>query len=107
MSRNALWAGLVVVAICGTARGQDDTIVGTPVMPAGYYQHSGVAPLFHRRQVCPVYPDCPPLAPGTPGTPGMPGTPVDPSMPPTGNAPDLSGLTSPFATGTEGGGLQG
>jgi hypothetical protein len=37
----------------------------------------------------------------------MPGTPVDPNMPPSTNPPDLSGLTIPFATGTEGGGLQG
>ena len=104
MSRNALWVGFVFTAFCSTTQGQDSAIPGSPVVPAGYYQQSGVAPLFHRRQVCPVYPDCPPLAPGTPG---MPGTPVDPNMPPTTNPPDLSGLTSPFATGTEGGGLQG
>lgn len=33
--------------------------------------------------------------------------PVDPTMPAPTTAPDLSGLTTPFATGTEGGGLQG
>jgi len=37
----------------------------------------------------------------------MPGTPIDPNMPPPVAPPDLSGLTTPFATGTEGGGLQG
>ena len=46
----------------------------------------------------PCYPECPPLAPGTP---------VDPTNPPPVTPPDMQGLTSPFATGTEGGGLQG
>lgn len=100
MSRIMLLVGIAVTTVCATVQGQESTIPGEPVTPVGYQHHSGVAPLFHRRQV-PVYPDCPPI------TPGMPGTPVDPMMPPSINPPDLTGLSSPFATGTEGGGLQG
>ena len=62
MSRIVLCVGVVIATVCGTVQGQEQALPVDPVMPAGY-QHSGVAPLFHRRQV-PVYPDCPPLAPG-------------------------------------------
>lgn len=103
MSRIMLCVGIAVATVCGTVQGQDSSIPGEPVTPVGYQHHSGVAPLFHRRSVpsYPVYPDCPPITPGTPGTP------VDPTMPPPITPPDLSGLSTPFATGTEGGGLQG
>ena len=111
MSRMMLWAGVILVGICGSVRGQD--VSDDPVTPAGHHERSGVAPLFHRRAVpyCPTCPECPPITPampGTPGTPGMPpGTPVEPGMPPTTTPPDLSSLTTPFATAPEGGGLQG
>jgi hypothetical protein len=106
MSGSLLW---VLVTTCsGSLLAQETPFTDEFLTPAGHHQNrSGVAPLFrHRQAPCyPVYPDCPPASPATPGTPG---TPTDPTMPPpTVAPPDLSGLTTPFATGTEGGGLQG
>ena len=109
MCRMLLWVCLAITVASGIARGQDGPSAAETVIQAGHRHHSGVAPLFrHRQAPCyPAYPDCPPISPATPGTPG---TPIDPSMPPVtppAAAPDLSALTTPFATGTEGGGLQG
>lgn len=105
MSRTLLWAGVVFATLGGTARAQEIPFPGESVTPVGFHDHSRVAPLFrHRQAPCyPAYPDCPP---GFPGMPVTPGTPVDPTAPPVA-PPDMSGLTTPFATGTEGGGLQG
>jgi hypothetical protein len=98
-----LWIGVMLVAAGGVVRGQDGAMTDGSVLPAGWHhRQSGVAPLFRPRQV-PCYPECPPMAPTAPGSPGVP---TEPTMPPAA-PPDLSGLTTPFATGTEGGGLQG
>ena len=97
MSRTLLLTGVVVAALSGRAIGQEASLPGEPVtLVSGFQHHSSAAPLFRPRSV-PCYPECPPLAPGTP---------VDPTNPPI-TPPDMQGLTSPFATGTEGGGLQG
>jgi len=103
MDRRILYVGVMFFAAGGFVRGQDALLPNNVVVPAGYHDHpGGVAPLFRHRQV-PCYPACPPIAPSAPG---MPGTPTESMTPPVA-APDLSGLTTPFATGTEGGGLQG
>ena len=110
MSRTLLWTCVLVTTCSGSLLAQETPFTDEFLTPAGHHQnHSGVAPLFrHRQTPCyPAYPDCPPASPATPGTPG---TPTDPTMPPVTPPvapPDLSGLTTPFATGTEGGGLQG
>src|SRR5262245_34884319 len=109
MSRTILWVGVVFAVAGSAARAEEPVVVtGDPVVPASGFHHRHVAPLCSPSMPgYPVYPDCPPLTPGTPGmppgvTPGMP-----PEVPPGAMPPDLSGLTTPFATGTEGGGLQG
>jgi hypothetical protein len=107
-----MWTWIVVAALSGSIQAQESSRGNESVVQAGWRQHhGGVAPLFRHRQVpCyPVSPDCPPATPMVPGSP-TPVTPTDPMMPPVvppGTAPDLSGLTTPFATATEGGGLQG
>src|SRR5262245_4620199 len=109
MSRTALWVGLLFGWTGGVAGAQEPATPNEPVIPAsGIHRRHQVSPLCPPAvQGYPVYPECPPLTPGTPGmppgvTPGMP-----PQVPPGAMPPDLSGLTTPFATGTEGGGLQG
>ncbi len=108
MSRSLLWTCVVITTSCGSLVAQELSPPSESVIPAGVrHNHSDVAPLFRHRQSTPcypAYPECPPLNLSTPGTP------TDPSMPPgtpPAVPPDLSGLTTPFATGTEGGGLQG
>jgi hypothetical protein len=105
MFRSMLWVAVVFAGTLGFARGEESADPGAEVVPAAGQRHHPVAPLFRPRvaPVCPAYPDCPPLTPGVPGTPGMPPDPTMPPVPP----PDLGGLTTPFATATEGGGLQG
>jgi hypothetical protein len=109
MSRLLLWVGAVFAATAGFARGAEPVAPVSPdepVVPASGHHRSAVAPLYCPPAVpgYPVYPGCPPVVPGTPGTPGMP---PDPTMPPVVPPPDLQGLTTPFATQTGAGGLQG
>jgi hypothetical protein len=95
MSR-AMYVAAVFVLAGGTAIAQSPPFPDEAITLAGLSHHqSGVAPLFrHRQAPCyPVYPDCPP------------GTPTDPTMPPV--VPPEMVPATPFATATEGGGLQG
>lgn len=106
MSRTYLWICLAVATSCGSLHAQEATSTDESITPVGFRHHSGVAPLFRHRQVpCyPTSPDCPPVSPTAPTSP------TDPTMPPVTPPvvpPDLGGLTTPFATATEGGGLQG
>jgi hypothetical protein len=98
MSRILLWC--IALAISCEPLEAQESLPDQAVTPAGFHEHSGgVAPLFRHRQA-PCYPVCPPI------TPVVPGAPTEPTMPPAA-PPDLGALTTPFATGTEGGGLQG
>src|SRR5262245_11855072 len=107
MSQFILWIWSVFAATSSATptegviqAGNTVVVVDGSVVPAsGAHHRPRVASLCP--PTTPAYPDCPPL---TPGTPGMP---PDPTMPPVVPPPDLSGLTTPFATQTGAGGLQG
>jgi hypothetical protein len=104
MSGKLLSVGVLLVMLSSVSRADEPGILDESVVPAAGIRDR-VAPFYcpPRLRSSPVYPDCPPL---TPSTPGMPGAPTDPSIPPIA-PPNLEGLTTPFATQTGGGGLQG
>ena len=105
MSRTILWICVVSRPVAGPLDAQEASPSRrSDHCLSGSRHHSGVAPLFRHRTVpCyPAYPDCPPVSPSRSRHSNRPDHAAG-SLPP----PDLSGLTTPFATATEGGGLQG
>src|SRR5215831_8363168 len=96
MPRMMLLVGVVLAVVNGAARGDDEpaAALNEAVIPASGFQ------LHHRGT---------PVCPGSPGYPDCqtPGVMPDNTMPPVTPPPDLSGLNTPFATQTGGGGLQG
>src|SRR5262245_32661092 len=105
MCRATFWAGVVIVAMTGVARAEDDPVIPT----SGFGKRATVAPLCCPSAApvpgCP----CPPTWPGVPGTvtpsePGMPGMPGVGG--PAGQLLDNQ-LSTPFSTQTGAGGVQG
>ncbi len=94
------WRMLLASAVFALGNGVVQADVDDSVSPASWFrQRSSVAPLC-----CPTCPPSPYYPPGTlPGT--MP-IPSDPNVPNVNPAPNAD-LTTPFATSTPGGGLQG
>jgi hypothetical protein len=95
-----LLAPVVFAFACGTAQADDDDTVN----PVSWLRsRSGAVP-----PCCPTCPPSPFYLPGTfPGTTPTPANPNTPPVPPINPAAPNMDLTTPFATSTPGGGLQG
>lgn len=91
--------GVVFAFACSVARADDDDSLS----PASWLRsRSSIAP-----PCCPTCPSSPFYPPGTlPGSMPIPVDPNAPAVPPMNPAPNAD-LTTPFATSTPGGGLQG